>query len=296
MNRKLFVVISKTLRGGNFLCLDTDTFEVLVLPEGRITVEHEPPPPAFLNAPAPWDAILKPIILERIQRQEDWQESVVRIAGHLWTCFGVADTDRDQRFPAREKDLIETLGREIDLEVWGFHHETKWSKIWKVLFNLPEVLKQPSEVQLRFIETLEDAFRQAANPEKEESTRDDELPKKESPVIDPADRLRTEQRFANARHDIMNLLGPIQVRLENARDRRTEGVDGADEIEASVNDVIDPTVTKALNRWKECGPMVGGENAKSFAEVITQLNTRPKPNSVEFRAWLNTLYDCMSKF
>jgi len=278
MAHKLFILVSEDLR--EQLLLGDDIINVLVLPEGRMTAEKEP---SDEDVQELWERELKPLILARVRDNSDWKESTVRFAGHFRPCFGdMAHMGRnDQRFPQIEQGLVDALGQAIDIQIWGFHHEN-WSEIWKVASQVKTFLGDPGK-EIQFLLDLEQAFLKAA-------TQNEKI----SPSLE---QNRIEERFAIARHEIMGLFVPLQMRLENARDMKEDSPSEAHEIEASVNDSIGPLVKKAVRLWKKCAPMVPeGGPKKSFDAVVTQLEKQPNPNSVEFRAWLDTLYDCLSKF
>src|SRR5882724_9394614 len=128
MSHRLFIFISNRLREREYLSLSDDETDVLVIQEGLLSVKKEPPKrsPPF----DPWETELKSIIAEKIRSYEHWKRSRIRVAGHLETCFGALPNmgwRKDRRFPEKEAPLGEEPGPEINIQIWGFHHEAELS-------------------------------------------------------------------------------------------------------------------------------------------------------------------------
>jgi hypothetical protein len=278
MPAKLFIVISEDLRGLEYLRLPEGIIEVLAIPQGRLTVEKEP-----LHSTDPWERELKKVVLERIQTHDKWKESTVRIAGHLVPCFGsLARTgSRDQRFEKIEASLVDALGHPVNVQIWGFHHDDG-SEIWSVASRVKGFLGDPVK-EAEFLSQLDEAFLKAAT-----SMHNSASAKEQEHISD---------RFSLARHEIFRMFGPLQMTLENAREMRDEDPGRARATEARVDALIDDALDAAIASWKKCASIVpSGELKQSFEDVLTQLQKRPKPNSLDFRAWFDRLYDQLKKF
>jgi len=280
MTQKVFIFVSSALRGTRYLGLADDTIDVLILPQGRMIVEKEP----SSIMPDPWETELKRLVVERIKSHDEWKESIVRIAGHLKPCFGdlaIPGQPADQRFPEKEKGLIDELGHEIDIQIWGFHRDTKWSEIWSVASEVIHVVDNPSEAkQAAFLEALEEAFAKAAKTFENRPARDEE------------ERLR--DLFSVTRHEIIGMFDPLRIRLETASEINTKEPDRAGTIRASVDESIDAKLPGARRVLAGCArDVAAGEPEQWFKKASEQLGMRPSLS--EFRSWLDALNDNLSK-
>jgi hypothetical protein len=182
------------------------------LPTSTLVGLREPPP--ITNDR--WGRSLQPPILVEIReaaKRPGRAASSVRVAGHVKPCFGETPASReasdekrmrDRRFPDNEGELKKELGADLDVQVWGFHHDTGWSHIWKVLENVERIVEGgvTDEEMRGFESNLERAFVKAQEEAQASAT---------------ADRDETRYEHLSAiNHDILGLFIPLRFKLDNA--------------------------------------------------------------------------------
>jgi len=276
MPHRLFVIISNRLRGPKYLSLADNDIDVLVIPEGLLSVEKEPADNTSLGDA--WTIILKNTIVKRIRSHAEWEQSSVRIAGHVRTCFGAVQEQtwrRDRRFHEQEADLCEELGHSIDVQIWGFHHEPTLSHIWTVLRQVRKIWKDPNlELKANFLADLEGAFQRAQELFDNASRRDNKREKWET--------------LSLAKHEIVGLFDPLRIRLETAREISREDLQRAEKIRAEVKESIELKLPRAQNLLGDCrGSVVGEQAIEWFGKASEQLKV--KFDLSQFPEWLNQL-------
>jgi hypothetical protein len=273
MSHRLFIFISNRLREQDYLSLSDDDTDVLVIPEGLLSVKKEPA--KRLPPSDPWEADLKRIIADKIRSYEYWERSQIRIAGHLLTCFGVLpdiNWRKDRRFPEKEKGLHQELGLEIDIQIWGFHHEPELSKIWTVMREIKTVLRDPREAaKEEFLVALEKAFERSVVDFEGLSSRQEAR--------------EIWEKFSLLKHDIIGMFDPARINLETAREKDAAAARVMrDKVQASLSDKL----TKAHNLLNQSEAMVTGEEGTKWLNRTRDKLNHP-PDLMEFGDWLNQL-------
>jgi len=269
---KLFLFISNTL-AVEYLSLSDDEADILDDLQSKLTVKKEP----VSEVTDPWENELKSVVLERIRALESWESTSIRIAGHLRTCFGdLGDYGRyaDQRFHDKERELQNELGCEIDIQIWGFHHEQEYSKLWKIVTTVIEIIKAKSEPQtIEFFTKLDEAFGQHFEKReiREKSTRN-------------------WDRLSVLRHEIVGLFGPLKMRLETARENRDPI--RSHEILTNIKPLIEVKLTRARELVTECSAGLGDvELQDRLREISAQLSELPEISKLN--TWLEKLMDAL---
>jgi hypothetical protein len=279
MSHRLFIFISnRLLREKKYLSFPDDETDVLLIPEGLLSVRKEP---AERKPPSdPWEPELKRIIADKIRSYEHWNRSQIRVAGHLMTCFGVLPDikwRKDRRFPEKEKDLHQELGHEIDLQIWGFHHEPELSGIWTVIREVKAVLGDPrEETKAEFFVALEKAFERSA--------------------VDFETRSSLEETreiwevFSLVKHQIVGLFDPDRINLETAREKDAAAARVIrDKVQASLEDKL----AKAHKLLDQCEARVTREEgAKWLSHTRDKLNH--PPDLLTFGDWLYQLDESLN--
>ena len=275
---RLLIFVSDKLRSSEFLDLRSEETDVLIMGDGQLTVEKEP------ETTDPWETELKEIVIKKIVSLENWEGAQVRIAGHLRSCFGAdaqLDWERDQRFLEKEENLKRSLGTNLDVQIWGFHHEEGWSPIWRTVIQIIKVIEAKEEtVKTGFLEALENVFQTGSLISYEDANREGTK--------------RVWEKLSVAKHEIVGLFDPLRIRLETARDISAEDPGRAGEIRVEVQGSIDLKLKKARRLLEDLGADITCEEAAEwFRQISARLDAPPTLSA--FAEWLNQLDDCLNK-
>lgn len=274
--RQLIIVVSDTLRRGEHLNFEDPEKDVLTVGDRHFTVQQE-----FPVSGEPWKGQLLDAVLKRVRGMEDLKSLEVRIAAHASTCFGehpVKNQMADQRFPEEEKLIQQSLGEELDLQVWAFHHNHRRSEIWAVVREARSVIASDDETcKLNFFQQLEATFQKLA------ATAAAAAP------LEEAQRMWEE--LSVIRHQIIGVFDPMRLRLESAREK---GPAEAAIIKASVESSLDAKREQAQTVLKRAQRFAPGEaSAKQISDLKAHLD---KINLQNFTAWLRRLDDKLNLF
>lgn len=281
--RQLIIFVSDTLRRADFLGLSPGVTEVLVVGERKLTVEEEPAFSKLKSAADPWETKLRDVLINKIQGLENWRSARVRIACHLTTCFPHDPRvfrKCDQRFHEKEEILKQGLDYDLDVQVWGFHHE-EYSPLWRTVVQVKEISKATEEeTKINFLLALEGIFQTGAITVKVD--------------LDIGERQRLWEHLSVVKHQIMNFLGPLRLTLQTAIEKRAENPAKADEKLSAINRSLDSKLPEARRMLEECRRVAStGESRVTWEAASRHLTKRPDLEA--FAPWLDELNDSLTK-
>ena len=274
-DRQLIIVVSNTLLRGDYLDIEAPEIDVLQVGDRYLTVQQE-----FPNSHDPWNGELREAVLKRVRRMKHWESAELRIAAHASTCFGkdpVRSQMMDQRFPAEEKLIQQSLGAELDVQVWAFHHQPEISNLWDVMQHTPDIPSDDESSKLNFFQQLENTFQKLS------------AAAAEAAPLEEAQKLWEE--LSVIRHQIIGLFDPTRLRLESAREK---GPAEAAAIRASVESSFDAKREQAQSLLKRAQRFAPGEaSAKLIGDLKAHLDKLDLQN---FTSWLRSLDDKLNLF
>lgn len=274
-DRQLIIVVSDTLRRRKYLNIEDPVRDVLVVGNRHLTVQQE-----FPNSKDPWKAELLEAVLKRVRNREDWKSTELRIAAHASTCFGsdqIRQRMGDQRSLTEEKLIQQSLGEELDVQVWAFHHHPRLSELWAVVRLARTVINSDDETKLEFFQQLENTFQKLA------------AAAAEAAPLEEGQRIWEE--LSVIRHQIIGLFDPTRLRLESAREK---GPAEAAAIRASVESSFDAKREQAQSILKRAHRFAPGEaSAKLIGDLKAHLDKLDLQN---FTSWLRSLDDKLNLF
>lgn len=274
-DRQLIIIVSDTLRRGEHLNIEEPERDVLSIGDRHLTVQQE-----FPKSDEPWKGELLAAVLKRVRVMEDLKSLEVRIAAHASTCFGsdpIIHRMADQRFPEEERLIQQSLGEELDVQVWAFHHH-KTSELWAVVRQTRSVITSDDDTRkLGFFQQLEAAFQKLS------------AAAAEAAPLEEAQRMWEE--LSVIRHQIIGLFDPTRLRLEAAREK---GPAEAAAIRTSVESSFDAKREQAKSLLKRAQRFAPGEaSAKHVSDLKAHLD---KINLQNFTSWLRSLDDKLNLF
>jgi len=274
-DRQLVIVVSDILRRWDYLNIQEAEKDVLWVGDRYFAVQQE-----FPKSSDPWKTELREALLKRVRDMEDWQSVALRIAVHASTFFGsspLPQQARDRRFPAKEKLIQQSLGEDLDVQVWAFHHEPEISDLWAVVQTAPDVNASDETSKLNFFQQLENTFQKLA------AAAADAAPLEEAQ--------RTWEEISVIRHQIIGLFDPTRLRLESAREK---GPVEAAAIKTSVESSLDTKREQAQNLLKRAQRFAPGDaSAKQISDLKAHLDHIDPEN---FTSWLRSLDDKLNYF
>lgn len=274
-DQQLIIIVSDTLRKRKYLNIEEPAKDVLSVGDCHLRVQQE-----FPESKDPWKTKLLEAVLRRVRDREDWRSTVLRIAAHASTCFGsdqIRQQMTDQRSLTEEKLIQQSLGEELDVQVWAFHHHPKKSELWAVVRDARNVINSDDETKLDFFQQLEDTFRKLS------------AAAAEAAPLEEAQRMWEE--LSVIRHQIIGLFDPTRLRLESAREK---GPAEAVAIKAGVESSLDAKREQAQSLLKRAHRFAPGEaSAKSISDLKAHLDSI---NLQNFTSWLRSLDDKLNLF
>jgi hypothetical protein len=249
----------------------------------------------------PWKDELQKLVIDEIRKFN--KSATVRVAGHIGPCFDgrkletptrVENVMHDRRLPDKEAMLKESLDADLDIQVWGFHHDER-SGIWRALVNAGQVARydvtdeEKRVIEARLIKAFEDA--QAAASAAEES-----------------DRKRTQcEHLAVIAHDILRQFSPLRIKLDSAADREAAAVESgnleysersrlkAETLREEVRKLLPEKLTRARAVLDEAVGITPKVKNNDWWKMASQkMASPPSVKREEFCKWVDELSDILN--
>ena len=286
-NHTLFIVASNEFldrflddRRGEVIPLTTSTLIGLEEPVGK----------------NPWGEKLQKSILKKIEEHRSRPGLRVIVAGHISTCFGMegARQERDRPMPDKAEALKASAGGDLEVQVWGFHHETDWSRIWAALVNVHEVIgvAATDEQKRAFEERLLDAFKRSGV--------------EDTAALQSDQNWESHERLSVIAHNIMGRFNPLRLKLEAAAARavaasatndpesRETANKKVERLRSDVNGLLSERLKSARALLNEAAGLTrGGENNECWKRAAAKLDKPPSTDPEAFWKWMDELHDIL---
>ncbi|HEV3470353.1 MAG TPA: hypothetical protein VG148_13590 [Pyrinomonadaceae bacterium] len=245
----------------------------------------------------PWSNSFQSSVHEKIAAFRSRPGLRVRLAGHFRTCFGAeaARGERDRPMPDKAEALKAAAGGDLDIQVWGFHHEEGWSRIWASLITVGKALDPAAtdEQKREFEARLLSAFEQSGE---------------EDVAAVRADRQWEEHEHLSViAHDIMSQFTPLRLKLDTADERaaaaaasndpeyRARAGKKAERLRAEVEGLLPEKMRRARALLDEAADLSpGGRENECWKRAAAMLGGEaPAADREAFWRWAGELHDIL---
>jgi hypothetical protein len=291
----LFIVASDKFRQ---ICLDDVTNQCIDLKSSTLVALKEPP-----EMTNPWASNLQRRILREIEGFVGRSNLRVRVAGHIGPCFGWRNEEpdapresimRDRPLPDKEAMLKSVFGAELNVQVWGFHNDERWSRIWRALTTARDAVNDAAtdDEKRNFEHRLLKAF--------EESQIEDETAKE----VDS--RWARYEHLSVIGHDILGLFNPLRIKLDTAAERdaaaaksddrqyREKSSEKAHRLRAEVRQLLPEKTSRARALLDEAaGILHRGKDDDRWKRAVAKLEIPPVISREGLWEWVGEMGDIL---